>query len=222
MALILGRNGDDILAGTRRGDLVIAGGGDDSVAAGDGNDIVLGGAGSDSLAGEGGRDRLYGGSGEDSVVGGDGADQLFGGGGNDVLSGGADGNTLWGGAGSDQFLFDTSDSYLPTMAGRDFQAAYLAVAGDAVAATALIGSLLVGAHVDVIKDFDSGDGAIFQASNVPDGGFFNTTQFISGVDGDGDGSFDDFVGLDFFEVDGVNIYFKAVVIEDYSLLAVPT
>lgn len=78
-------SGNDILEGTRTGDLqlglagndVLKGrGGKDDMNGGSGNDILKGGAGKDWLNGGTGDDRLLGGQGRDRLVGGEGRDEF--------------------------------------------------------------------------------------------------------------------------------------------------
>ena len=84
-----GTPGDDVIQGSRWGDLVEAGTGNDSVYGDDGDDRLSGGAGADTLYGNAGDDVLDGGAGRDNLVGGQGADTLDGGSGTDHLWGGS-------------------------------------------------------------------------------------------------------------------------------------
>ena len=139
-------NGNDVLVGTDRRDVIFAGGGNDRVSGGGGNDRIAGQAGNDRLSGGTGRDNLLGGSGNDALIGGTdddrslggtgadrlrgnagndrllggaGADNLRGGTGNDALFGGAGNNTLFGGGGNDQLRGSGGDDLLNGGAGND-------------------------------------------------------------------------------------------------------
>jgi hypothetical protein len=81
--VVLGGDGDDLLAGT---------GGENSLFAGAGRDVVRGKGGPDDLGGQSGRDRAHGGGGGDLFVGDAGRDRHFGGKGADVFQGGSIGN----------------------------------------------------------------------------------------------------------------------------------
>ncbi|MFO1070639.1 MAG: calcium-binding protein [Geminicoccaceae bacterium] len=220
MALRIGSGRDDELDGSRRADLVLGFAGDDSVTAGDGNDIVFGGRGSDRLAGEGGNDRLAGDAGDDALLGGDGDDRLRGGAGNDLLNGENGGNTLWGGAGNDSFVFDTSADFRPAASLTEILVTNPTTEDPAVM-TARLDALLAGAPVDVVKDFAFGDSYLTIVPVGPDADGTSAQLFYFDVDGDGDGSLDDLVYLGLREDFGVMTFFRAVVIENYSTVAVP-
>jgi Ca2+-binding RTX toxin-like protein len=64
---IVGTPGDDVLVGTRRGDVICGGGGDDELVGRGGDDVLRGGAG---------RDKLVPGWGHNSVAGGDARDMV--------------------------------------------------------------------------------------------------------------------------------------------------
>ena len=70
-------NGNDVVSGLDRADVLHGG---------KGNDFLLGGSGNDFLYGENGDDRLDGGSGNDLLVGGPGKDWLTGGSGSDTFA----------------------------------------------------------------------------------------------------------------------------------------
>ncbi len=109
-ATIVGSDGNDVLVGTARGDVIWAGPGDDVIESLGGNDVICGGPGDDvAYAGRGndrvfggpGDDRLYGNHGDDQIRGGAGEDFIHGGLGIDVLKGGPGGDTVDGGYGWD-------------------------------------------------------------------------------------------------------------------------
>ena len=85
-----GTNGDDVIRGTRRADVIVAGAGDDVIEARDGRDLICAGAGNDGIRGGFTQDR-----------GPDGADRILGGAGNDVMSGNQGNDVIWGEAGND-------------------------------------------------------------------------------------------------------------------------
>ncbi len=82
---IVGTDGDDVLRGTNRADVIMGLGGDDTITGGNADDVICGGAGDDTLAGDNGADVLSGGFGDDRLAGGNGDDRLIGGPGTDVL-----------------------------------------------------------------------------------------------------------------------------------------
>src|SRR5215208_1045471 len=76
LALIMGTDASETLAGTRGADRIVALAGDDLLRAGRGDDLLEGGPGDDTLSG---------GTGSDILDGADGNDRAFGAAGNDVL-----------------------------------------------------------------------------------------------------------------------------------------
>ncbi|GAA4010632.1 beta strand repeat-containing protein [Sphingomonas humi] len=88
---------------------------------GNGNDVLVGGARDDILASTGGRNFMIGGGGNDLLVGGTGVDTLSGGSDDDRLRGGAGNDTLDGGTGNDVAEFSGSSSdYLVTKTAEGF------------------------------------------------------------------------------------------------------
>ncbi|MFC0681980.1 ExeM/NucH family extracellular endonuclease [Lysobacter korlensis] len=84
---ITGTEGDDVLRGTNRADVIMGLAGDDVITGGNGEDIICGGRGDDTLAGGNGDDLLLGGFGVDTLNGDNGDDELIGGpGAGDVLN----------------------------------------------------------------------------------------------------------------------------------------
>jgi Ca2+-binding RTX toxin-like protein len=119
---------DELLIGTDGDDILAAGSGNDSIEGGDGNDRLIGRAGSDSLSGEDGNDRLIAGSGDDVLNGGngddtlwdsEGADRHFGGLGQDILVGRAGNDTLFGEDGFDRIYGGVGDDELSGGGGID-------------------------------------------------------------------------------------------------------
>lgn len=120
-------DGDDLVTGSSRSEMIALSTGDDVVHAGGGNDRVDGGAGrktiyldngddifddkdastaldGDVVRGGAGNDTLHMGLGDDDVDGGTGRDLIRAGGGNDTVTGGAGADEAWLGAGNDTYL----------------------------------------------------------------------------------------------------------------------
>lgn len=89
-ALILGKDGSDVLTGGTGDDTIFGGIGDDLIDAGAGNDFILGGEGDDNILGGAGNDLIMGSSGADIIYGGAGADVFVIKLGSHVTIGGAD------------------------------------------------------------------------------------------------------------------------------------
>jgi len=86
-ATIVGTNGDDILRGTAKADVIVGNGGNDTIYGAKGNDIICANAGDDYIQGGPGRDLIIGGYGDDRIIGNAGNDDLRGGFGDDYISG---------------------------------------------------------------------------------------------------------------------------------------
>ena len=71
---IIGTQGDDVIRGTAKRDVIVAGGGNDIIYGRGGNDIICAGGGEDVVYGGGGRDIIRGGTGFDELIGGRGRD----------------------------------------------------------------------------------------------------------------------------------------------------
>ena len=91
---IRGTNGDDVLQGTNKRDVMMGLGGNDVIRGGNGDDLICGGAGTDVVEGGNGQDVVLGGFGDDVLHGDNGDDHLVGGPGTDVLDGGRGDNVL--------------------------------------------------------------------------------------------------------------------------------
>ena len=107
-----GGTGNDQLFGYQGRDILNGGIGHDYLDGGWGHDQLDGGKGNDQLLGDRGRDILNGGAGDDYLDGGWGHDQLDGGGGNDFLEGGFGHDNLHGGLGNDQLSGDKGKDIL--------------------------------------------------------------------------------------------------------------
>lgn len=103
---IIGRDGNDKVAGGYGDNYIDLGGGNDTLWAQRGNDTVFGGDGNDRLLGDLGNDFVDGGDGNDTVNGGTGHDTLYGGAGNDTMVGGSGNDTIDGGEGLDVMIGD--------------------------------------------------------------------------------------------------------------------
>ncbi len=110
--VILGTDGDDVIAALAGNDVVCAGSGDDTVIGGDGNDLIFGEGGADTLSGNDGNDGLVGGGGGDSLYGGSGNDIIFGQFGADTLGGGSDTDVIFGDEGNDVISGGSGDDGL--------------------------------------------------------------------------------------------------------------
>ena len=76
---------------------------------GEGNDILRGTSRDDILRGHAGKDWLFGGKGDDRLEGGNGNDAIFGGKGDDAALAGAGHDRIWTGKGSDLVVFKEGD-----------------------------------------------------------------------------------------------------------------
>lgn len=97
---IIEGDGDDVVIGGQKFDLIKTGLGDDEISGLGGDDNLFGGAGSDTIKGGGGDDSLHGGDGDDVLIGGKG---------NDVFKAGKGADVMAGGLGSDIFEFFAED-----------------------------------------------------------------------------------------------------------------
>ncbi len=134
---IVGTDGNDVIQGTFRDDVILAGAGNDQIRGASGADVICGGAGDDTIYGdsqvdiifgEAGNDVIYGGSAADEIHGGEGDDQiygdsqndlLYGNGGNDVIHGGSDADEIHGGDGDDEIYGNSQNDTLFGNAGDD-------------------------------------------------------------------------------------------------------
>jgi Ca2+-binding RTX toxin-like protein len=99
----VGDDGNDVIKGTRRRDVICPD---------EGNDIVYGRGGNDVLFGGNGVDRLYGGPGDDEFHSWRGNDRLFGEEGNDRPNGEIGNDILVGGPGRDVLIGGSEDDCL--------------------------------------------------------------------------------------------------------------
>jgi Ca2+-binding RTX toxin-like protein len=174
-----GLGGDDFLVGWAGADLLDGGADADRLFGGDGADTVLGGDGQDSLQGHEGDDSLQGDAGADALSGDDGQDQLDGGAGDDTLRGGRGDDTLRGGAGDDWLIgggtainWRETDSGSNRLEGGDGNDTLTAVGGP--------GSLDGGSGVDCVLGVMNGqlgrDGSGWIAAGA------STRHLLSGIE----------------------------------------
>ena len=114
-----GGDGDDVIVGTKSGDVIKAGRGNDRVRALDGDDVVCGEEGDDVLSGGSGNDRIFGGDGDDALKGDAGDDLLAGQRDADSLAGGGGNDEVDGGSGDDRVRGLGGDDVLRGGAGND-------------------------------------------------------------------------------------------------------
>lgn len=105
---IVGTDGDDVLRGTPRADVIVARGGNDIVIGEGAQDMICLGHGDDAAFGKGGFDIIDAGPGDDVVNGGPGTDFVIGQGGRDQLEDNGTGDFLQSGSGADVLTVDTS------------------------------------------------------------------------------------------------------------------
>lgn len=104
-ATIVGTDGNDVIHGTDKADVIWGGPGNDTIYGGLGNDIICGGPGNDLIHGGRGNDWIEGGPGTDRVFGDLGDDHVSGGPGNrDEVSGGLGIDTVNGGPGNEDIV----------------------------------------------------------------------------------------------------------------------
>ncbi|MEM1192618.1 MAG: Ig-like domain-containing protein [Pseudomonadota bacterium] len=103
-------DGDEVIGGYTRADVLFGLGGDDR---------IVGNGGADILAGDAGEDTLVGGSGADTLLGGDDDDYVDGGSGNDDILGGAGDDDLIGRGGRDEFDGGEGDDFIRGGGGFD-------------------------------------------------------------------------------------------------------
>jgi Ca2+-binding RTX toxin-like protein len=75
----------------------------------EGDNLLRGTHRDDILRGHGGNDRLFGLKGDDSLDGGEGNDRIYAGGGDDTVLGGSGNDWIWAGKGSDKIVFNEGD-----------------------------------------------------------------------------------------------------------------
>jgi Ca2+-binding RTX toxin-like protein len=173
--------------------------GDDTIYGGNGDDTVYGNDGEDLIYGEDGEDVIYGEDSEDTIFGGDSDDELYGGDANDVMYGGEDKDWMEGGdqndymegnADNDTMFGDEMDDTMLGGDGRDY--------------------LDGGDGVDILEG-GAGDDVLVGGSNNTAGLFANSSEILTGGDGDDRFVFDVIIDGDTSHLD--QVYDKA---EDIS------
>ncbi len=110
---------NDVVAGSKKGDLISLGDGDDLAKGHNGDDKIDGGKGNDRLNGGNGDDRLRGELGHDVLRGGKGQDVLDGGSGNDHVYGEDGNDIIWAGKGHDYVSGGKGNDIINSMWGKD-------------------------------------------------------------------------------------------------------
>ncbi len=168
-ATIVGTDGDDVIQGTEKADVIWGGPGDDKIYGGLGNDIICGGPGDDLIHGGRGNDWIDGGAGTDRVFGDLGDDHLTGGPGNqDEVSGGLGIDTVNGGPGNEDIV--RGDYGYDRMDGGPGK-------GDIASfSTAVAGLKGSGVWVDLAKHRALGDGhdRLFRFESIEGSAFHDT------------------------------------------------
>jgi len=123
-----GGEGDFIIGGDDRDDLINGGsgnnilfgmGGNDNIEGGPDQDLLFGNQGSDFIQGYAGNDIISGGKDNDTLLGGDGDDFLTGDMGNDQVAGGNGNDSIYGGQDDDILLGEDGDDYILGNEGND-------------------------------------------------------------------------------------------------------
>ena len=117
---IVGGDGDEVLRGSARRDVIVGGGGDDTIIGLGGDDVICGGEGDDTIRAGNGNDQVSGGDGNDTVKGEGGQDLILGDGGDDLLRGGAANDTIFGNAGDDRIYGEGGQDVLDGGPGNNF------------------------------------------------------------------------------------------------------
>jgi Ca2+-binding RTX toxin-like protein len=168
-ATIVGTDGNDIIHGTDKADVIWGGPGDDKIYGGLGNDIICGGPGDDLIHGGRGNDWIEGGAGTDRVFGDLGDDHVSGGAGNqDEVSGGLGIDTVNGGPGNEDLV--RGDYGYDRMDGGPGK-------GDIASfSTAVAGKKGSGVWVDLAKHKALGDGhdRLFRFESIEGSAFRDT------------------------------------------------
>lgn len=114
--LIIGTNGNNVIASEKDKVIVFGGEGSDVVYGNDNDDVIYGGYGSDVIVGDKGNDTIYADDiqysilgNEDRIYGGDGDDMIYAGSGDDVINGDNDNDIIFGGYGDDKINGDVGD-----------------------------------------------------------------------------------------------------------------
>ena len=189
-AILLGRAGDDSLAGWDLADALYGGGGQDRLFGLGGHDRLLGMNGHDSLFGGAGFDLLYGGAGNDLLDGGEGDDMLISGTGRDTVRGGfgndllrmseGSGNDVI--AGSGEMLAYGGDGDDLVYDVRTFATLHGGAGNDTLSADMLVNSVIYGGDGD-----ESISGGTMSDQMIAESGITalpDTTTFYGGAGND--------------------------------------
>lgn len=118
-ATIVGTEGNDVLQGTFRDDVIVALGGDDQIRGASGADVICGGSGDDVIYGDSQNDVIFGGDGDDIIHGGSDEDEIHGGDGDDEIFGNSQRDALFGDAGDDNINGGADEDSLDGGTGHD-------------------------------------------------------------------------------------------------------
>lgn len=186
---IYGGADDDTMYGGDDADIGIGGSGNDSLYGGLGNDAMRGGIGDDRLWGDDGDDRISGDAGDDKLYGGIGDNTLIGGSGNDIIHLDNGVNIATGGAGSDVFIFQNGGATDAENVITDFQLGTDTIQFGGVTFSAdrfyssgsVMRYLVDGEFVEVGNIFQSEQGVVIRAFNVPELGLNSGQIILAGV-----------------------------------------
>lgn len=179
-------DGDDVLVGRNKADVVSGGLGNDTMSGKGGNDRLSGDAGNDVLKGDQKNDALDGGEGDDQLFSGVGNDILTGGLGNDVLFGEAGKDNLVGGEGNDQLNGGQGKDSLYGNLGNDWliggNGNDLLVGADAL--TAPVDPALAATTLPEVDTLTGGNGKDTFVVGLPSNGVPNSAPYSTLGDAD--------------------------------------
>jgi Ca2+-binding RTX toxin-like protein len=124
--LLIGWDGNDVIAAGDARDAIYGVNGNDVIYADAGIDYVVGGLGNDTIYGGLDADEIYGQEGNDALYGGEdfATDILVGGDGNDTLDGGAAWDLMYGNAGDDTYYVSQQVDWIFESAGEGYDTVY--------------------------------------------------------------------------------------------------
>ena len=173
-----------IVKGTQNDDNITGSGQDDTLAGNDGDDIIVGGNGKDTISGGNGNDDIDSGIGNDIVDAGAGDDKVFGGIGAD---------TLTGGEGKDTFKYTAVTESNGDAA--DTITDFVSADGDKIVIDGVVAGTLGQDFINLatfakVDSAGAGDnslaGNIGATERVLGDAYYDGTQFVIDVDGNGD------------------------------------
>ena len=179
---IVGTGGANTLDGRAGNDQIGGLGGNDVITGGAGFDLLLGNRGSDAISGGTGNDIIDGGFGDDFVFGNEGADGIRGGPGSDIIDGGSE---------ADDFFWFADDISGPA---TDRLIGFRPFFGDEI--------ILNGIYDPSVEAED-----VISATQVGDDVALVLNLAGTGIDAADQGQFNNFLVLDDFEVEAVDLSF---------------